>query len=157
MAYWPLLGKLSLELAPQQKYLATGSVYRYFDLVYRSNDLYLRSVKESVMLEPLLGSTNCERVLIFLAAREEGYLREISDFFVTSPAPILKQLEKLENGGVLFSRLAGRTRLYGFNPRYPFLNELKSLLDKALTFYPEDIRARLLESRRRPRRKGKPL
>jgi predicted transcriptional regulator len=109
------------------------------------------------MLEPLLGSTNCERVLIFLTAREEGYLREISDFFETSPAPILKQLEKLENGGVLFSRLSGRTRIYGFNPRYSFLNELKSLLDKALTFYPEVIRARLLESRRRPRRKGKPL
>jgi predicted transcriptional regulator len=112
---------------------------------------------ESVMLEPLLASTNCERVLIFLAAREEGYLREIADFFQSAPAPVLKQLEKLENGGVLFSRLAGRTRLYGFNPRYPFLNELKALLDKALTFYPDDIRARLLESRRRPRRKGKPL
>jgi predicted transcriptional regulator len=112
---------------------------------------------ESVMLEPLLASTNCERVLIFLAAREEGYLREIADFFQSAPAPVLKQLEKLEKGGVLFSRLAGRTRLYGFNPRYPFLNELKALLDKALTFYPEDIRARLLESRQRPRRKGKPL
>jgi len=88
------------------------------------------------MLEPLLASTNCERVLIFLAVREEGYLREIADFYQSAPAPILKQLEKLENGGVLFSRLAGRTRLYGFNPRYPFLNELKALLDKALTFYP---------------------
>jgi hypothetical protein len=109
------------------------------------------------MLEPLLASTNCERVLIFIAARDEGYLREISDFFEASPAPILKQLEKLENGGILFSRQVGRTRLYGFNPRYPFLKELKSLLDKALTFYPENIRARLLESRRRPRRKGKPL
>jgi hypothetical protein len=30
------------------------------------------------------------------------------------------------------------------------------LLDKALTFYPEEVRASLLESRRRPRRKGKP-
>lgn len=109
------------------------------------------------MLEPLLASVNCERVLIFLAAREEGYLREIADFYQTAPAPILKQLEKLEAGGVLFSRLLGRTRLYGFNPRYPFLKELKALLDKALTFYPDDIRARLLESRRRPRRKGKPL
>lgn len=109
------------------------------------------------MLEPLLASTNCERVLIFLAAREEGYLREIADFYQTAPAPILKQLEKLEAGGVLFSRLAGRTRLYGFNPRYPFLKELKALLDKALAFYPEETRASLLESRRRPRRKGKPL
>lgn len=109
------------------------------------------------MLEALLASTNCERVLIFLAARDEGYLREIADFFQTSPAPILKQLVKLEAGGILFSRLAGRTRLYGFNPRYPFLKELKALLDKALTFYPEDIRTDLLASRRRPRRKGKPL
>ena len=109
------------------------------------------------MLESLLGSTNCERVLVFLAARDEGYLREIADFFESAPAPILKQLEKLENGGVLFSRLAGRTRIYEFNPRYPFLNELKALLDKALIFYPVDIRVRLTESRRRPRRKGKPL
>ena len=109
------------------------------------------------MLEPLLASTNCERVLIFVAARDEGYLREMADFFQTAPAPLLKQLVKLEAGGVLYSRLVGRTRLYGFNPRYPFLKELKALLDKALTFYPEDIRTELLASRRRPRRKGKPL
>jgi hypothetical protein len=109
------------------------------------------------MLEPLLASTSCERVLIFLVARDEGYLREMADFFQTSPAPLFKQLEKLENGGVLVSRLVGRTRLYGFNPRYPFLKELKALLDKALSFYPEDVRTALLASRRRPRRKGKPL
>src|SRR5664279_3525075 len=105
------------------------------------------------MLEPLLASTNCERVLMYLAARQEGYLREMSDFYQTSPAPLLKQLEKLEKGGVLFNRLVGRTRIYGFNPRYPFLKELKALLDKALTFYPEELRSRLMESRRRPRRK----
>ena len=109
------------------------------------------------MLEPLLASTNCERVLVFLAARDEGYLRQMADFFQTSPAPLLKQLEKLEAGGILYSRLLGRTRLYGFNPRYPFLAELKALLDKALDFYPEDIRRELLSNRRRPRRKGKPL
>ena len=109
------------------------------------------------MLVPLLASTNCERVLIFLAARDEGYLREIADFFQTSPSPLLKQLEKLESGGVLVSRLVGRTRMYGFNPRYPFLRELKALLEKALSFYQEDVRNGLLANRRRPRRKGKPL
>ena len=35
--------------------------------------------------------------------------------------------------------------------------ELKALLEKALSFYPEDVRIALLASRRRPRRKGKPL
>lgn len=109
------------------------------------------------MLEPLIISTTCEKALIFLTARSEGYLREISDFFKIPPAPLLRQMEKLENGGILYSRSVGRTRVFGFNPRYPFLNELQALLKKVLTFYPEEIRDRLENDRRRPRRKDKPL
>jgi hypothetical protein len=109
------------------------------------------------MLEVLLGSGNCERVLIYLCACNEGYARGISRFFETPLAPLQKQLEKLEAGGVLFSRLEGRTRLYAFNPRYPFLKEITAILDKAITFYPEEIRQKLLMNRRRPRRAGKPL
>lgn len=109
------------------------------------------------MLEAILGSVNCERVLIYLSAQEEGYAREIARFFDTGLDPIQKQLQKLELGGVLVSRMAGRTRLYSFNPRYPFLVELTALLDKALSFYPSDIRERLVLNRRRPRRQGKLL
>jgi len=109
------------------------------------------------MLEPILGSVSCERVLLFILAREEGYAREISRFFNADLDPIQKQLEKLEIGGVLVSRTAGRTRLYSFNPRYPFLKELKSLLEKAFSFYPEQEREELVMNRRRPRRRGKPL
>ncbi len=109
------------------------------------------------MIEPILGSVNCERVLIFLAARQEGYAREVAGFFKSSLGPIQKQFEKLEIGGVICSRLAGRTRLYTFNPRYPFLRELQALLDKALAFYPEASRNELLMDRRRPRRAGKAL
>lgn len=109
------------------------------------------------MLESILGSISCERVLVFLAAREEGYAREIASFFTTSLAPIQKQLDKLEAGGVLVSRTAGRTRLYTFNPRYPFLKELTAFLTKAIPFYDQDLQDRLLLNRRRPRRRGKPL
>ncbi len=109
------------------------------------------------MLEPLLGSTNAERVLIFILVRKEGYIREIARFFGSDPDSIQKQLAKLETGGVLVSRPAGRTRLYSFNPRYPFLKELKALLEKALTFYPQEEQEQLLMNRRRPRRHGKPL
>ncbi len=109
------------------------------------------------MLETIFGSANSERVLIFLTAREEGYAREIARFFDTTLAPIQQQLERLEFGGVLVSRSAGRTRLYSFNPRYPFLEELKALLAKALTFYPEEVREDLIMNRRRPRRADKPL
>ena len=109
------------------------------------------------MLEPLLGSRNKERILLYLRIRKEGYAREISRFFKTDLAPVQKQLERLENGGVLYSRNAGRTRLYGLNPRYPFLAELRALLDRALAFYPPEERERLTMTRTRPRRKGKPL
>ena len=109
------------------------------------------------MLEPILGSTSIERVLMFILAREEGYAREIARFFETDLNPIQKQLAKLEAGGILVSRTAGRTRLYEFNPRYPFLKELRNLLQRALSFYTEKEREQLLMSRRRPRRSGKPL
>ena len=109
------------------------------------------------MLETLLGSISSERVLIFLSAKGEGYPRQIARFFQTDLDPIRKQLEKLETGGVLYSRMVGRTRLFAFNPRYPFRAELESLLLKALSFYPLEEQKELLMDRRRPRRRGKPL
>jgi DNA-binding transcriptional ArsR family regulator len=68
-----------------------------------------------------------------------------------------KQLARLEAAGVVYSRRLGRTRLYRFNPRYPFLAELQTLLARALTFYPEAERQGLLMERQRPRMAGKPL
>ncbi len=109
------------------------------------------------MLEPILGSENKERVLIFLIARNEGYPTEIANFFDIDLYGIQNQLDTLEYGGVLISRKVGRTRVYSFNPRYPFLKELKALLEKAFSFYPEEERERLVMIRRRPRRRGKPL
>jgi hypothetical protein len=51
----------------------------------------------------------------------------------------------------------GRTRLYQFNPRYPFLKELKQLLQKAFSYYPKNVRESLMMDRRRPRKRDKPL
>lgn len=109
------------------------------------------------MLEPILGSRSSEQVFIFLIAREKGYATEISKFFDVDLYAIQNQLERLENADVLVSRKVGRTRVYEFNPRYPFLSELKSLLEKALSYYPEEIQKQLLMNRRRPRKKDKPL
>ena len=109
------------------------------------------------MLLPLFGTENSERVLIFLLSRNEGYAREIAEFYGTNLYAVQRQLDKLEAGGVLVSRMAGRTRLYQFNPRYTFLTELKQLLEKAFSFYPADIREELTMNRRRPRKREKPL
>jgi hypothetical protein len=109
------------------------------------------------MLEALLGSVNRERVLMYLFARNEGYAREIARYYKSDLDPIQKQLERLEQGQILFSRNIGRTRLYSFNPRYPFLKELGVVLEKAFSFYSKDERENLALVRRRPRRKNKPI
>lgn len=109
------------------------------------------------MLEPLLGSRNRERVLMYLYGRDTGYAREIARYYRSDLNPMLKQLEKLEMGGVIIAKPAGRTRVYSLNPRYPFLPQLKPLLERALQFMDETERTRLMDARRRPRRSGKPL
>lgn len=68
------------------------------------------------MLEAILGSTAAERVLFFLQNYEQGYGREIAATFDIAQSQVRKQLEKFESGGILVSRLVGRTRLYQWNP-----------------------------------------
>ncbi len=109
------------------------------------------------MLEPLLGSKTAEDVLTFILSRDNGYASEIARFFSVSVYGIQRQLEKFELGGVLISKSVGKTRVYEFNPRYAFREELTALLMKAVALYPEEERDRLLVHRRRPRRKGKSL
>ena len=109
------------------------------------------------MLEPIVGSKSSEQVFIFLIARQKGYATEIANYFDADLYAIQKQLVRLEDSNVLVSRKVGRTRVYQFNPRYPFLIELKSLLEKVLSYYPDKIQEDLLLNRRRPRRRDKPL
>lgn len=109
------------------------------------------------MIETLLGSEYAEKVLMYLAARGKGYASEIAAFYDADLATIQNQLRKFEEGGVVVNFPAGRTRVYEFNPAYPFLAELMALLDKALHFYPPEEVERLRMNRRRPRRTGKPL
>ena len=109
------------------------------------------------MIEALLGSKNAERVLIYIVARNEGYAREIANFYGTDLKPVQMQLDKFEKSGVLVSRSIGRTRPYMFNPRYPFLTELKALLEKAFSFYSAKEQEELKMNRRRPRARGKDL
>ncbi len=109
------------------------------------------------MLEAVVGSEGAERVLLFLAARRQGYALEIAKTFDMSVSNVQKHLERMERDGLLVSEKVGRTRVFSLNPRYLFREEVLSLLTKALNFAPPALREQLLLDRRRPRRKGKPL
>jgi hypothetical protein len=95
--------------------------------------------------------------LQYILANDQGYAKEIADFYESSVDPIQKQLERLEQGSILVSQTAGRTRLFMFNPRYAFRQELEALLLKAREFYAPEQIEKLTKQRKRPRRTGKPL
>lgn len=111
------------------------------------------------MLEPLFGGKNIEKILFFLLINQRCYGRGLSRTFQQALSPIQKALDRLETGGIIVSFLEGKTRMYQFNPRYPFLQELKTLLKKAYIFLPQEFKNQYYEPkiRKRPRRKGKPL
>src|SRR5690606_146685 len=109
------------------------------------------------MLGELIGSINKERALVYLVAREAGNAREVARFFDVPLNPIQKALEGRERAGGLASRVGGSTREYRLNPRYGMRDELRVLVERALSLYPERLRDELLIPRTRPRRKGKPL
>ncbi|PIS31624.1 hypothetical protein COT42_00720 [Candidatus Saganbacteria bacterium CG08_land_8_20_14_0_20_45_16] len=109
------------------------------------------------MLEQLLGNKTKEKILLALFSRGTSYARELNALFNVSLSPIQGQLKGLENSGILVSQKKGKIREYTFNPRYPFLKELKALLAKALDFIPEKEKQAYYTPRLRPRRSGKPL
>jgi DNA-binding transcriptional ArsR family regulator len=107
------------------------------------------------VLEKLFGSKTAEIVLMYLFVFQEGYPTEISRIFSIPLNMIQKQLFKFEEGGMLVSRLRGKVRIYQWNPRYPFLNEVKKLLERNFEYLPEFIKEKYYRQRTRPRRRDK--
>jgi len=90
------------------------------------------------MLEALLESEKKEKILFFLYSHGEGYAREIARTFRFNLNTVQNQLQKLESHGILYSQLKGKVRIFRFNPRYPFKDELDALLKKAIMYLPEE-------------------
>jgi len=109
------------------------------------------------MLAPLLGNNTVEKILFYLMRYEQGYPKGMADNFKLPVNAIQQQLKRLENGGIVVSRLIGKIRLYQMNPSYPFLKELNQLLKKAFDFLPVQEIEDYYMQRTRPRRPGKPI
>ena len=106
-------------------------------------------------MKSLFGSLSRERILTFIAAREQGYAGEIIEFWDCPDRPIKRELNRLESDGILIGRPYGRTIIYCMNPRFFLRKELTALLLKIVEAYPPQWEEKLLYNRRRPRAKGK--
>lgn len=109
------------------------------------------------MIEALLGNSTAEKVLLYITNYGEGYISGIAETFNISKSQVSKQLLRLENGGILAARDKGSLRIYTFNPRCFYKDELEKLLRKILSQLPREEIERYYRQRQRPRRTGKRL
>jgi len=109
------------------------------------------------VLETVLGNRSATQVLLFLQAYGSGHASRIAATYDVPLNPVYMQLRRLEAGGVLVSRMVGRTRVFEFNPRNPTVRHLRSFLQAVLESLPDDELKRYYRQRQRPRRTGKGL
>jgi len=109
------------------------------------------------MLAKFLGSRVAEYVLLALYHYNEAHAALLARDSGFALSAVQSRLQRFENAGLLVSKMAGRTRLYLFNPKSPYTTPVKSLVQVAYETLPLKDREKLFCSRSRPRRPGKPV
>ena len=107
-------------------------------------------------LESLLGRT-AAKLLLYLFHHGETYATGAANDLGIRQSAVQRQLEKLEVAGFLTSKLSGRTRLYRINPKSPAARKLREFVGVYYEGMPLAERERMFRTRRRPRRRGKPV
>ena len=108
------------------------------------------------MLEGIFSNSIKEKIFFFVLQNGQSYPSEISKILSLTLFNVQKHLTQAEDTGVLVSHLKGKVRLYEFNKRYPFKNELEMLLKKGFSFLPEEEKE-IYFLRKRPRKPKKDL
>ena len=111
------------------------------------------------MLERLFGNPVIEKIFFYLLANKACYGSQLSKTFSIPLYSIQLALARLEDGDIIVASKVGKTVLFQFNPRYPFLKELLIFIEKAYSSLPQDLKEKYYEpvTRKRPRKRNKPL
>ncbi len=107
-------------------------------------------------LETLLGRT-AARLSLYLFHHGEVYATGAAKDLGIPLSAVQRQLQKLESVGFLTSKLAGRTRLYSLDPKSPTARKLQEFIGVFYEGMPLAERESMFRTRRRPRRRGKPV
>ena len=84
------------------------------------------------VLDSILGSRSAVCAMLFLQNYCEGHASRIAKTFGTSVMGIQRQLKRLEENGVLVSRMVGSSRIFTFNNRNPTIRNLRLFLESEL-------------------------
>ena len=108
-------------------------------------------------LEALFGNRTAAKLMLYLFHYGEVYATGMAKDLDVALSPIQRQMDKFEAAGVLTSKMVGNTRVYSFNPKQPATRKLKELVQVFYEAMSMQERERLFSTRRRPRRRGKPI
>lgn len=106
-------------------------------------------------LHTLLRSEIDEFIFYYFYAYERGYGRDIARVLEYNLITVQKALLRLEAAGIICGITYGRTRLYEFDPRYPFHKELRALIKAAYDALERETIEKYFRNVNKPRRTGK--
>lgn len=109
------------------------------------------------MIETIFGNATAAKVMLYLFHNGEAYASAIANDMKITLSQVQKQLDKFEAAGILVSKHLGKVRVYTFNPQLGVTRKLKDLIQVFYEAIPLHQKEELFQTRRRPRRKGKPI
>jgi len=109
------------------------------------------------MLEGIFGNKTAVKVLLHIYHYGQIHASAIAEDYGIYNRSVLNQLERFENAGVLVSKQIGKSRLYSLNKKSPYYRPIEDILRIAYESIPLEERLQRFKTRRRPRRKGKPI
>ncbi|WP_036090695.1 ArsR family transcriptional regulator [Leptospira sp. WS58.C1] len=109
------------------------------------------------ILEGVFGNKTAGRVLLHIFHYSEIHAAAIATDYNVAVTPIKNQLLRFEESGILTSKIVGKARVYLFNSKSVFVKPIKEILGIVYNTMPIFEREKLFSTRRRPRRKGKPV
>lgn len=110
------------------------------------------------MLDIILGSQTAEKIFLHLFHYGETYPTAVAKDFKISLGQVQRQFDRFEDAGILISKLSGRTRVYQFNMKNgAIVRPFKEIIERIYESIPFKEKEDIFKTRRRPRRRGKPV
>ena len=109
------------------------------------------------MIETIFGNETTAFILLNLYHYEGIHARAIARNLGKVHGGISQQLDRLESGGLLVSKAVGRTRVYYFNPKSPYTEPVRKILQITYDAMSVKMKEKMFSERGRPRAKNKPV